>query len=76
MGGTDLPTGLWKFLYLALPVFSVQWEAALLILDGWGSVKILQRQPLKPILRRSSVFHGAEFSLGLVGWLQGRQRRV
>lgn len=54
---------------------SAQQKAALLIPDSGGSIKILRKQSLKSILK-SLVFRGADFSLGLVSWLQDRQRRV
>ena len=65
---------LWKLLYLALSVFSLP-SCSLNPRQWGGSEKTLQKWPLKTILR-SSVFHGADFSLGLVNWLQDRRRRV
>lgn len=63
------PWALWKFLYPALPVFCLSSQRV-------GKVKVLQRLPLKAILRRSSVFPGADFSVGLVSRLPGKNGRV
>ena len=43
--------------------------AASLVPESWGTVKSLQRWPLKAILRRSSAFCGAGFLLELVSWV-------
>ena len=73
--GTDVHTVL-SGNYFTWPCLFSLCPAALWISRQWGgSEKTLQKWPLKTILR-SSVFHGADLSLGLVSWLQDRRRRV